>query len=1702
MPETEIFRGKIEFDDNADQAAKRIDGLRGSTLQASRDIDEGARTIGDRVRGIGAQFETLDAKSKRVLSGTLSAGVREFASGIWEAWKGTAAFKTEVVDFSSAAALMMETPKRGLGEFISIARVGLAEVRGEGGNLAIGLRTIARAAAGASQEVFGFERGARVMNTVANLADKFTEFFNRAGLAARNVDKDLLAMTGSVAKMGNALRVQTVAWRAMHTEQIAAKKEELLVAQATLESIEEGTDAYAEQQAVVRALSQEYAAMDELQSIQGKQIGTITNSMLTLNNSMRRLQTNYQATGQWSKQYASRAKLDISSVEREMERLVRMGAEVPPALRKNYEALVETFQAAESRARQLESQASKTGDGLVKASEKSRSGFLGLRKAAGDTSRGMRDYGASTREAAESNKMLLQYVQPEGITSRGFAQMGSNATRSSASVQEFSMSLGSVVGVAAAVGGILGEMNPAFSAVIVGVSKMADQFSRSLSAMASVTGSNTQKMKAMFGVLSSSLLGFGTAALGTIVKAGMVGAEVKTLEITLRQVARNLAKQAGADMDKFGDYVLNLRDKIVETGITTREATNALAQFLRAKLPIGRVEELADAAKNLGVTVANMSSSEVFGRFIEFIQTGNSALLDAIGVSKNASVMMAEYAKSIGKTTKTLTVREQQEALIQGIIKETETVQGVYNEAMKTAGKQLSSMKRYFEEAILVIGRRFEPLLAQVVAAMNNVLKAFNDLSPEVHDNIAALIKWVAIGGTLLGTLLSLTPALKAIIPVVRMLIKTIGGLTPQALLIGVAIGIVVAAVKAFKTLWDQNFGGIQDSVRGLIDVFMTQLKPIIDEIRYWFGIFAQEIGQILTLVTERFKSFVTGLTNAFQNAQSGIGQVFTTIKDIIVGVMRAISHVLVGFQELLRGEGGDAFVYFKSAAVNVLTSLALFFKNFVAKAATWGWNLIVQFANGITKAGSSVLAKVMSFIGRAIGRFIKPGSPPKEGPLSYIAEWGRGIMDTYLRAFGLADFGALKDIMAPIQQALEDAVAAGTMEEIDVVPALQKVRQSVAGLLAEFRQTGRVNEETMANISDTLGEGGQDISEYIRRLMAHQKALRGLQEAQKDYAGYEAAGFVPAEVKAKLQAAEEEARQTEEAVNWQKEYLAAQKDTIDLQLKQLQLLEKMADALASGGAGAAEALAEEPLEIPVEFEVEPVAPEDLWPDDAGGKLGLGQVSEDFVDMKQKIEDAIQAIKDWWRLPWGEKVTTITDKIKEITGIDLAGWWDDNKESVQGFIDTEFTQWWTDLKDSISESWNNVKPHLETMKKLLSDLGIKSITLKGIFQIVMKVIGAAVMVVFRIVKGVISGVANAFDNIIGAFTGAWQVIQNLILGIIDLFTGNIDGFKEHMSGVWEGLKTLVSNAIGGIVDLFMGFIGGALPGVATAISGFVENIKTWFEDTKNSVVEKWNTFWDSVSTKVTEIVDAIVSTISTWYENVTTWVSNLVTTAKDSWDTFWSDLWQKAIDFTANVVTTLSTWYDDVTTWISDIVTSAYDTWVTFWSDLGTLVTDEAKKIVDKILGIKDTITEGISDFIDVGKSILTNIWDGIVAGWENFKQNITDKWAEFKEMLPFSEPKNPASPFYGLGKAGAAIMKNIADGMTGVDLSSQFAVQMAGMVDGLAAAPVYNRNMQNSYNFHPGSLVFPNVTDRTRGESFGQQFRRAMSEADLRRRG
>lgn len=1073
----------------------------------------------------------------------------------------------------------------------------------------------------------------------------------------------------------------------------------------------------------------------------------------------------------------------------------------------------------------------------------------------------------------------------------GLTHIGASATKSSQAAQTLSISLGSVIGVAGALGGVLGKIDPAISGMIVGFSRLADQTIRSFTAMMSIAGTASEKIKAAMGIISNSLLAFSVVAAGIIAKTGLLAAEVETLEITLETIARNVAREAGIAGEKAVRYVFRLRDAIKKAGITTREATNVISSFLRARLPTDQLEALAQAAKDFGVTVADMSTSEVLGKFNYFIQSGNTALLKRLGITKTAAMMHKEFADSIGVAVAALTDQQKRLARIQGILKEVETVQGVYNKAMETAGKQLSSMKRLFEETFLTIGKRFLPIVTKLIFSVNNLLKRFLDLKPEVHDSIAAFIRWVAIVGAATGAALGLIPAIKGVAGVIKLLTTQMLRLSPKIAVIAIVVSAIIVVLKALKKAWDENFGGLKDTVLELVSIIKSSLQPIVRDIVYWFQTFGKQVNSIVRLVAENIRVLFTVVSALVQKLE--ILGIFRTLRDAVNGFMRSISALLLMITSLLRGDWENAWKHAERAVVDVLTSIALLFKNIVARAATWGWNLIVEVANGITKAASAVLAKALKWIGSFIGRFLAPGSPPELGPLAHIVEWGRGVMNTYLRAFGLADFSILRDMMAPIGQALQSAVAAGSIAEKAMTSLLASVRTQVASLIAYMRETGELNEEILGNISEKLGEGGQDIVEYIRRLAAHQKALRNLAVVQAEFAAAETAGFVSEELQKRLKDAEKEVETTKEAVDWQKEFLAAQQETVDMQAKQLKALEKMAGAMEKL-ADAMPSPEQFAWDIPDEDEIG-----SIFPEGEDVLLDLGAVSQEWLDMREKIQGVIDTIKDFFDLPIDEKLQIIKDFLAD-TGEKAVKWLEDvTGLDISGFLDTFGTKWdeaFATVKTWAQTTWaTDIKPKVDEFVDWLEiNLPTALETAKTAIEAAWDWIVEKTKWLYEQLVGK-SYVPDTVEETIGWFekleewfknTGIYRTIESIVnffkalaiaipvaLASILAATGNlvpiITGVVSSITGLGEliGAGFLVAEeAIAGVIAAAAPVIA-TVAGIAAAVAAFLygvwankDQILGFFDDFKEELGSMWRRLKPSL-TKLWKIVEPIFTAI-------------------------------------------------------------------------------------------------------------------------------------------------------------------------------------------------------------------------------------------------
>jgi hypothetical protein len=228
-------------------------------------------------------------------------------------------------------------------------------------------------------------------------------------------------------------------------------------------------------------------------------------------------------------------------------------------------------------------------------------------------------------------------------------------------------------------------------------------------------GSATDALAGMYKKLAAAYAAYKVA--DHIRESAMLAARYETMGVVMR-VAGNNAGYTNAKM-------LELQKQLQTTGISMLQSRDALTQLSTAHIDLSKATDLARIAQNLAV-VANVNSSEALASLIHGIKSGQSDMLHNLGLQVSFEAAYKAQAIALHTTTEKLTEHQKMVARTNLVMKEAAAYNGIYEESLTTAGKQLSSLKRYFEDLKVKAGEVFLPVLTKQVEDLTKALKAAN----------------------------------------------------------------------------------------------------------------------------------------------------------------------------------------------------------------------------------------------------------------------------------------------------------------------------------------------------------------------------------------------------------------------------------------------------------------------------------------------------------------------------------------------------------------------------------------------------------------------------------------------------------------------------------------------------------------------------------------------------------------------------------------------------------------------------------------------------------------------------------------------------------------------------------------------------------------------------------------------------------------
>lgn len=270
-------------------------------------------------------------------------------------------------------------------------------------------------------------------------------------------------------------------------------------------------------------------------------------------------------------------------------------------------------------------------------------------------------------------------------------------------------------GLASGTKSITSKFSALFKTIAAGATKLGGIFINLIGTIG--------KLVIAFAALGAAIIGLG------IRRAIKESSALENALIGLSSVARN----TGNSVTEITDAAKELAaDGVIPLSDVSASLKNLLASGLDADKAIETFKALREAAAFN--RQGQLSLAEAVRGATDGIKNQNSILVDNAGITKNISILVKEYAQSIGQSVASLTEQQKQIAIANGVIREARTFQGDYNRSLNTFTGAITKAEGNFRFFLASLGEAITKN-ETVIAVIDKVSEGFGKLRKVVQEN-------------------------------------------------------------------------------------------------------------------------------------------------------------------------------------------------------------------------------------------------------------------------------------------------------------------------------------------------------------------------------------------------------------------------------------------------------------------------------------------------------------------------------------------------------------------------------------------------------------------------------------------------------------------------------------------------------------------------------------------------------------------------------------------------------------------------------------------------------------------------------------------------------------------------------------------------------------------------------------------------------
>jgi TP901 family phage tail tape measure protein len=273
----------------------------------------------------------------------------------------------------------------------------------------------------------------------------------------------------------------------------------------------------------------------------------------------------------------------------------------------------------------------------------------------------------------------------------------------------------------------------------------------------------------------------------------------------------------------------------------------------------------------------------------------------------------------------------------------------------------------------------------------------------------------------------------------------------------------LVPFVQAMQRWVELHPGFVQ--MAAVFGAIVAAMGPLL----FLFGAFVATLGTLVTAVSvfvATFGSVALFLSGAFTLAVTGV-----------VGILGILVGALITTAGDIQRKAGPAF------------------ESVAQKALRWGQNIIISLANGIIR-GITAVINALATVAGVFTYWLRGSSPPRLLP--HLTDWGEQAVNAWLEGWTHGNFSLFKEITEPVEDLIRAVGGASGAERTGIASLILGSREAIDSAIMQYRELGRISDETMQQIVQGTGAAAQVIPLYIQSLVDLEKANERVAAAQE----------------------------------------------------------------------------------------------------------------------------------------------------------------------------------------------------------------------------------------------------------------------------------------------------------------------------------------------------------------------------------------------------------------------------------------------------------------------------------------------------------------------------------------------------------------------------------------------------------------------------